>query len=187
MAGTTTGGRLIGGHAHPLHQIGLEQATQGQQHQADGAVAANEGLDAVVQGVFDDVAVDRIQDDDRVLLHAQGGGGVNPVALPAGGFQARIDILGVVAALGGDDDVLRGQRLEIEGVLQGAGIDAKIGGGLTGLGGGEEGGLNAGKILLFLHPAHQHRTHHATPTDQTYFFHNVLPWIAAYRNRVWYP
>lgn len=57
-------------------------------------------------------------------------------------------------------------------------------GAITGLGGGEEGGLNAGKILLFLHPAHQHRTHHATPTDQTYFFHNVLPWIAAYRNRV---
>jgi hypothetical protein len=59
----------------------------------------NEGLDAVVQSIFDDVAVDRIQDDNGVLLHAQRGGGVNPVALPAGGFQARIDILGVVAAL----------------------------------------------------------------------------------------
>ena len=179
MTGTATGGGLIGRHAHPLHQIGLEQAAEGQQHQADGAVAADEGLDAIVQGLLDDVAVDRIQNDDGIFLHPQGGGGVNPVTLPASGFQARIDILGVVAALGGDDDLLCGQRLDVEGILQGAGIDAEIGGGLTGLGGGEEGGLNTGKILLFLHPAHQHRTHHATPTDQTYFFHNVLPWIVA--------
>ncbi|MNG95860.1 hypothetical protein D3C79_549070 [compost metagenome] len=170
---------LISGHAHPLHQIGLEQATQGQQHQTDGAVAADEGLDPLVQRLVDHVAVDRIQDDDGVLLHAQGGGGINPVTLPAGGQQTGIDILGVVATLSRDDDLLRGQRLDIEGVLQGAGIDAEIGGGLTGLGGGEEGGLNAGKILLFLHPAHQYRTYHATPTDQTNFFHNVLPWIAA--------
>ncbi len=179
MAGTAAGGCLIGGHAHPLHQIGLEQATEGQQHQADGAVAANEGLDAIVQGMLNHVAVDRIQNDDGIFLHPQGGGSVNPVTLPASGFQAGIDILGVIAALRRDDDILLGQRLDIEGVLQGTGIHANIGGGLTGLGGGEEGGLNAGKILLFQHPAHQHRTHHATPTDQTYFFHNVLPWIAA--------
>ena len=183
MAGTATGGSLIGGHAHPLHQIGLEQAAEGQQHQADGAVAADEGLDAIVQGLLDDVAVDRIQNDDGVFLHPQGGGGVNPVTLPAGGFQARIDILGVVAALGGDDDILLGQRLDIEGVLQSTGIDAEVGSGLTGLGGGEECGLNMGEILLFLHPAHQNRSHHATPTDQTYFFHIVLPWIAAKETR----
>jgi hypothetical protein len=40
-----------------------------------------------------------------------------------------------------------------------------------------------GEILLFLHPAHQNRSHHATPTDQTYFFHIVLPWIAAKETR----
>ncbi len=179
MTGAATGSGLIGRHAHPLHQVGLEQAAQGQQHQADGTVAADEGLDALGQRLVDHVAVDRIQNDDRVFVHAQGGSGINPVAFPAGGQQARINILGVVAALSGDDDLLRGQRLDVEGILQGAGIDAEVGGGLTGLGGGEEGGLNTGKVFLFLHPAHQDRTHHAAPTDQTYFFHNVLPWIAA--------
>ncbi|CAJ1776008.1 hypothetical protein LMCDFJHI_00678 [Aeromonas salmonicida] len=169
---------LIGRHTDPLHQIGLEQATQGQQHQADGAVATDEGLEPLVQRLFDDVTVDRIQYDDGVFFHPQGGGGVNPVTLPASGLQTGIDILGVVAALRRDDDILLGQRLDIEGILQGTGIHAEVGGGLTGLGGGEEGGLNTGKILLFLHPAHQYRAHHATPTDQTYFFHNVLPWIA---------
>jgi hypothetical protein len=39
------------------------------------------------QGRLDDIQVDRVEDDGAVRLHAQAGGGVDPVAPPAGGAQ----------------------------------------------------------------------------------------------------
>jgi hypothetical protein len=63
-------------------------------------------LAALGQGVLDDGQVDRVQDDDGVV-HAQGGCGVDPVAVPAGSAQLGEHFGGVVAALGGDDDVAR--------------------------------------------------------------------------------
>jgi hypothetical protein len=96
-----TGGRLIGHGAHPLDQAGFEQTAQAHQHQADGAVAADVVLGARVQLLVDDLAVDRVEDDDRVILHAQAGSGVDPVTLPAGFAQLREDFAGVVAALAG--------------------------------------------------------------------------------------
>ncbi len=75
-------------------------------------------LAALGQRVLDDRQVDRVEDDDRVVLHAQRRGGVDPVAVPAGGAQLGEHLGGVVAALGGDDDVAALQRLDVEGVLQ---------------------------------------------------------------------
>ena len=41
----------------------------------------------------------------QVFFHAQGGRGINPVAIPASGTQFGKDFSGVVATLGADDDV----------------------------------------------------------------------------------
>jgi hypothetical protein len=57
------------------------------------------------QRVLDDRQVHRVQDDDGIVLHAQRGRGVNPVACPAGGAQLGEHLGGVVTALRGDDDV----------------------------------------------------------------------------------
>jgi hypothetical protein len=54
--------------------------------------------------------VDGIEHDDGILLHAQAGRGVDPVALPTGGSQARMNVLGVIAALGADEQRQPGQR-----------------------------------------------------------------------------
>ncbi|MNQ82681.1 hypothetical protein D3C85_977370 [compost metagenome] len=109
--------RLVGHGAHPLHQTGFEQAAEGHQHQADGAVAADVVLGARVELLVDDLAVDRVEDDDRVILHAQAGGGVDPVALPAGFAQLGEHLVGVVAALAGQDHVEALQLVDAVGVL----------------------------------------------------------------------
>ena len=49
--------------------------------------------------VLDHRQVDRVEHDDRVVLHAQRRGGVDPVALPARGAQLGEHLVGVVAAL----------------------------------------------------------------------------------------
>jgi hypothetical protein len=67
--------------------------------------------------VLDHRQVHRVEDDDRVVLHAQGAGGVDPVAVPARGAQLGEDLGGVVAALAGDDDVAALERVDVEGVL----------------------------------------------------------------------
>ena len=110
--------RLVGHARHPLDQAGLEQRADAHQHAADGAVAADPVAHAPRQRAVDHRPVDRVEDDDRVVLHAQGLGGVDPVAVPAGGAQPRIDVLGVLAALRGDDDPAALQRLEVVRVLQ---------------------------------------------------------------------
>lgn len=61
MARAAAGGRLISGDRRPLHQIVGEQAAERHQHQADGAVAADEGFDAVVQALLNHRVVDRIR------------------------------------------------------------------------------------------------------------------------------
>jgi hypothetical protein len=44
----------------------------------------------------------------------------------------------------------------------------------AGVGGGKEHRVDMIEIALFLHAAHEHRTHHATPADQADFFHCVI-------------
>ena len=62
-------------------------------------------LHAARQRVLDDVQVDRVEDDDRVVLHAQRRGGVDPVAVPAGGAQLAGTLRWCSRRPGGDDDV----------------------------------------------------------------------------------
>ena len=71
----------------------------------DGAVAADVVFHARFEAVVDDVSVDGVEDDNRVVFHTQGRDGVNPVAVPAavaGGLEYGF---GVIAALTGYDDV----------------------------------------------------------------------------------
>ena len=71
MARTAAGRGLVSRHGDPLHQVLREQAAEGHQHQADGAVTADKGFYAVVQAVGDDVLVDRVENDDGIVFHAQ--------------------------------------------------------------------------------------------------------------------
>ena len=67
---------------------------------------------ALIDGI-DDLAVDRIEDDDGFVFHAQGAGGVDPVAIPAGCTQLGMNFSGVITALTGDDHVHGPQRVEV--------------------------------------------------------------------------
>ncbi|MNC50950.1 hypothetical protein D3C75_1002220 [compost metagenome] len=69
MARTAARGSLIGGNRGPLHQVVGKQTAQRHQHQADGAVTANKGLDAFVQPFLDHRMVDRVEDDNRIIFH----------------------------------------------------------------------------------------------------------------------
>ena len=109
---TGTGSRLIGHRRDPLNEVVLEEAAQAHQHQRDGAVAADPVLAALGQRTLDDIQVNRIKDDHRVLVHAQRRRSVNPVAVPAGRTQLREDFLGVVAALACNDDVHLFERVD---------------------------------------------------------------------------
>ena len=159
--------RLIGHRGHPLDQILLEQPAQTHQHARHGAITANVVLHAARQRILDHVQVDRIKHNDRVILHAQRGSGIDPVAVPAGCTQLREDLGRIVATLAGDDDVALLQLINIVGVLQrgfvlrhrrrlAACVRCR-----------EEHRLDMIEITLFLHALHQDRTHHATPTHQT--------------------
>jgi hypothetical protein len=168
VLGAAAACRLVSLGTHPFHQTGLVQRTHAHQHAADGAVAANPVFAAVGQGLLDDRHIDRVQDDDGVLFHAQCGCGVDPVAVPASGTQFGEHFGGVVAALGADDDVAALQRVNVEGILQ-RGFVLGLGRGFaTGVGGGEEHGFNQREVALGFHAVHQDRSHHAAPTDQTH-------------------
>ena len=62
--------------------------------------------------------IDRVQDDDGVILHAKGGGGVDPVAVPARCTQVGVHLCGVVATQRGNDDVALLQRCNVVRVFQ---------------------------------------------------------------------
>ncbi len=165
------GRRLIGHGAHPLDQPCFEQAAQAHQHQADGAVAADVVLGAGVQLLVDDLAVDRVQDDHGIVLHAQARRGVDPVTLPAGLAQLGEDFAGVVAALAGQNHVEGLQLVNAVGVLERSNVLAHGRTLATHVRRGEKHRLNKIEILLFQHPLHEHGTDHTAPTDQTYTFH----------------
>ena len=124
VPGAAAGGSLVGHGRAPLDEAVLEQPAEAHQHAGHGAVAADEVLGAVDQALVDDVAVDGVQHDDRVVVHAQGGGGVDPEAVPAAAAQLAVDLLGVVPALGGDNNGQLRQRVDVERVLELAGAPA---------------------------------------------------------------
>src|SRR5690606_25979354 len=167
-----TGSRLVGHGAHPLDQTGLVQTAQGHQHQADGAVAADVVLGAGVQRLIDHLAVDRVQHDYRVIGHAQAGGRVDPVAVPAGFAQLGEDFVGVVAALAGQDHVEALELVDAVGILQRSDVLANRRALAADIGSGEEHRLDQVEVTLFQHALHEHGTDHTAPTDQTYTFHN---------------
>ncbi len=174
VARTAARSRLIGGNRSPLHQVLSKQAAQRHQHQADGTVTADKGFDPTVDTLANHRMVDRIEDDDGIIFHAQRGGRINPVSLPAAGAQLWIDVTGVVAALAGNDDIQRPQRLNIKRILQCALLFArKCGCRLTMLRRREEDRIDCIKITLFTHAGHQHGADHTAPTNKTYILHVV--------------
>src|SRR5690554_6753564 len=172
VLGTGTTGGLIGHGGHPLDQTVLEQATEAHQHQTDGTVAADVGLDAVTQGLIDAAPVDRVQHDDGLVFHAQGRGRVDPVTLPAVRAQLGIDLVGVITTLAGNDDVHWLESIEIVGIFQCRDILADIRTGTTHVGRGEEHRVDGSEIIFLAHPLHEHRAHHTAPANQTNLFHN---------------
>ncbi len=171
VARTGTRGRLIGHRRHPFDQPGVEQTAHRHQHQRHRAVAADVGFGTAGDAVLDHLLVDRVEDDDGVVLHPQRRSGVDPVAVPARRTQLRVDVLGVVAALRGDDGVALLQFVDGHGVLERGDVLADIGAFAAHVRRGEEHRIDQIEIAFFLHPSHQHGTHHAAPADQSYFHH----------------
>ncbi len=107
--------RLIRHRGHPLDQPFAEQAAQRHQHQADGAITADVVLDAMLQTVLDHVQIDRIENDDGVVRHAQRGRRVDPIAIPPGCTQLGENLGRVVATLARDDHITFFQGVEVGG------------------------------------------------------------------------
>ena len=72
ILGARAGRRLIGHRGRPLDQVRVEQAAEPHQHQADGAVAADEVLEAGIDAAVDHLSIDRIEDDHAVIVQALG-------------------------------------------------------------------------------------------------------------------
>ncbi len=158
--------RLIGHRAHPFDQPRPEETRQRHEHQADGAVAADEITAALRQAAIDDVPIHGVEHHDRIVGHPERGGCIDPVAAPAGPAKLRVNLARVVAALAGDEHVAGGQFVEVPGVLQPGRPMADVGCGRSDLRGREEDGVDDGEVALGAHPLEQHRTHHAAPSDE---------------------
>src|SRR5690606_36943245 len=117
--------------------------------------------------------------DDRVIGHAQAGGRVDPVAVPAGFAQLGEDFVGVVATLAGQDHIEALQLVDAVGILQRSDVLANRRALAADVGGGEEHRLDQVEVTLFQHALHEHGTDHTAPTDQTYTFHNTRTSISS--------
>ncbi|BCW49402.1 hypothetical protein StoSoilB13_17440 [Arthrobacter sp. StoSoilB13] len=78
-----------------------------------------------------------------------------------------MNLLGVVATLGGNNNRQLGKRLNIERVLELASPVSKGRGGTSCVRGGEKYRVDVGEVVLVLHALHQDGADHATPTDQS--------------------
>ncbi len=123
----------------------------------------------------DHAAVDRIQHNDAVGRHPQGGRGVDPVAFPSLPPELGVDLFGVIAALAGDDHLQVLQQAEIVGVSQRRGVKAEFRSGTPDIGGGEKLRFKTGEVLFLLHAPHEDRAHHPAPSDKTDSQHLFLP------------
>ena len=161
------GGGLVGHGRHPLHEAGPEEARERHQQKADGAVRAAEVAPAAGETFGDHVRVHRIEDEHRPRLHAKGRGGVDPVAVPAGGAEMRVDRARVVASLAGDDDVVPGERADVVRVAEPPGIEAEAGRTRPARRGGRvERGRDPGEVAFLPHPLEQHRADQPPPADE---------------------
>ena len=163
---------LIGHRADPFDPSSGDQAVHRHQHQADGAVAADEIPQTSSERPIDDRAVDRIQDDHGVVLHAQGTGRVDPVPGPAGGSEARVHVVRVVTALAAQHDVEPSEVVDVRRVQQRRRPLADVGSRGSHLGSGEEDRREIEReVVLLPHAVDEHAAHHATPADETDPFH----------------
>ena len=168
------GSRLVGLRAHPFHQPGLVERAHAHQHARDRAVAADPVVAALGEAVFDDRHVDGIKNDHGIARHAQRGGSVDPVAVPARCAQFGEDFSGVVAALGGDDDVALFQRINVKRALECFFVLGLSGGSAACVGGGEKDGFDHVEVFFGDHAIDQDRADHAAPAHEAYsvsYFH----------------
>src|SRR5690606_36570286 len=156
---------LIGHAGHPFEQILIEQTGQAHEHATYRAVSAYEILDTAAESSVDDGAIHWIENDDGIVGHAQGAGGVDPYAVPARCTQLWIDRRGVVAALSGKNDGELFQRFDVVGVLKRTGSVSPCRGCTARVAGRKNHRLKKGKIILVAHALHEDGSHHATPTD----------------------
>src|SRR6185503_83734 len=113
LARTRAGCRLVGHRGHPLDETRAEEPAKGHQHEAHGAVAANPVPAARGERDVDERAIDRVEDDDRIVLQAKLRGRVDPVAAPAARTQLRVHGFGVVAALAGNEYLAARERIDV--------------------------------------------------------------------------
>ena len=118
MTRPATGGSLVSHHANPFHQIVFEQAAHRHHHQTYGAIATNVIALSRYQGIVDNRAVYRVENDNAVIVHAQGGRRIDPVTCPAHAAQLAMHLFAIVSALTADDCIHRTQLLQIVSVLQ---------------------------------------------------------------------
>src|SRR5690606_31510472 len=167
------GSRLVGHGCHPFDQVVIEEACQAHEHAADRAVAPDEIAYAALERRVDRRPVDRVEDDDGVVFHAQRAGRVDPDARPARRAQLGEYLGGVVAALRRDDDGQFLQSIDVVGVLQRAGAIGPGGRSATGVAGGKENGVDQGEVVFVTHALHENGTDHAAPADQAYCLRHV--------------
>ncbi|MNT06938.1 hypothetical protein D3C72_1416250 [compost metagenome] len=97
--------------------------------------------------------------------------------MPTGFTQLRVNFVGIIAALAGNNDVERAQRVNIVSILQRALLAAECRRRRTVLRSGEKDRANGVEIALFRHALHEYGADHSAPTDETNVFHmTVLPW-----------
>jgi hypothetical protein len=122
------------------------------------------------------VEVHGIKNDHRIVLHPQRTSRVDPIALPSGRSQLRIDLVRVIAPLAGDDRVHPPQRFNVLGVKKAAGfVAANLWSVAANVRGREKDRLEAAKIPFRLHPLHQDRTDHPSPADKSNALHETSP------------
>ena len=109
---------MVGHGTNPFNQISFQQSTHGNHHQAHGAITANPILTTRSQCTINHGSIDWIQNEDRIIIHAQCTRSINPMTLPTRCSQRWKDSLGIVPALAGQNNVTTGKRFNVVGVLQ---------------------------------------------------------------------
>ena len=112
------GSCLVGHARHPLNESFAKQSVECHEHQRDRAVATCERPDFTLDALADDVLIDWVEDDDRVLSHSQRGSRIDPIAVPTLTAKSLVDGRGVIPTLGCDDRIHLGEPLEVMGVLE---------------------------------------------------------------------
>src|SRR5262249_23618150 len=139
----------------------------GHQHETNCAISSCKCAESFREAFFDEAGIDRVENDDGAIGHAQGGGGVDPVAAPAGLAQRLVDGFGVVAALTTDENVAGGKIAKIGGVEEfraGAALGRSS---AACVGRGEKHRFDAGEVVFRTHPFEQDAAYHPSPADES--------------------